>query len=254
MIMQRHVASGRAQSGDPPILEAKGVTKRFGGFVALDGVDFAMAPGERVALIGPNGSGKSTFVNCLSGALTPEAGSVRFEGRLVTGMPPWQRARAGLVRSFQIPRPFRRLSVIENIEVPLNFALAEPPPGGKAQRALEILESIGLGAKAYGSPKDLSQVELRKLELGRALAANPRLLIADEAMAGLSDSEVDEIVDLLERLNAQGIAIILIEHIMRAVMRFSQRIIVLVAGRKIADGLPGEVMRQDEVERAYLGQ
>jgi len=237
-----------------PILEAKGVTKRFGGFTALDGVDFAMAPGERVALIGPNGSGKSTFVNCLSGALTPEAGIITFEGRVVTGLPPWQRARSGLVRSFQIPRPFRRLSVIENIEVPLNFALAAPPPQGKAEAALAILESIGLGAKAYASPKDLSQVELRKLELGRALAANPRLLIADEAMAGLSDAEVDEIVALLEQLNAQGIAIILIEHIMRAVMRFSQRIMVLVAGRKIADGLPGEVMRHEEVERAYLGQ
>lgn len=238
----------------PSVLEAKGVVKRFGGFTALDGVDFALAPGERVALIGPNGSGKSTFVNCLTGALTPEVGTITFEGRTITGTPAWRRARSGLVRSFQIPRPFWKLSVIENIEVPLRFALAHPPAQGTELAALEILDSIGLAAKATASPKDLSQVELRKLELGRALAANPRLLIADEAMAGLSDSEVDEIVSLLERLNAQGIAIILIEHIMRAVMRFSQRIVVLVAGRKIADGLPDEVMRHEEVERAYLGQ
>lgn len=237
-----------------PILEARGVTKQFGGFTALDGIEFAIQPGERVGLIGPNGSGKSTFVNCLTGALTPEKGAIRFLDADVTTLPAWQRARRGLVRSFQIPRPFKKLSVIENVEVPLRFALPEPPPAGTHRRALEILGSIGLAAKADWAPKDLSQVELRKLELGRALAANPRLLIADEAMAGLSDSEVDEIVELLERLNAEGIAVILIEHIMRAVMRFSQRIIVFVAGRKIADGDPQEVMRHADVERAYLGQ
>ncbi|OYW57633.1 MAG: ABC transporter ATP-binding protein [Rhizobiales bacterium 17-65-6] len=237
-----------------PILEARGVTKQFGGFTALDGVELAIGPGERVGLIGPNGSGKSTFVNCLTGALTPEKGAIHFLNEDVTALPAWQRARRGLVRSFQIPRPFKKLSVIENVQVPLRFALSEPPPTGIDRRAMDILDSIGLDAKANWAPKDLSQVELRKLELGRALAANPRLLIADEAMAGLSDSEVDEIVALLERLNGEGIAVILIEHIMRAVMRFSQRIVVLVAGRKIADGDPAEVMRHEDVERAYLGQ
>ena len=237
-----------------PILEARGVTKQFGGFTALDGVELAIGPGERVGLIGPNGSGKSTFVNCLTGALTPEKGAIHFLNEDVTALPAWQRARRGLVRSFQIPRPFKKLSVIENVQVPLRFALSEPPPAGIDRRAMDILDSIGLDAKANWAPKDLSQVELRKLELGRALAANPRLLIADEAMAGLSDSEVDEIVALLERLNGEGIAVILIEHIMRAVMRFSQRIVVLVAGRKIADGDPAEVMRHEDVERAYLGQ
>ncbi|KAA0970408.1 ABC transporter ATP-binding protein [Aureimonas fodinaquatilis] len=237
-----------------PILQAKGVTKRFGGFTALDSVDFTVAPGERVGLIGPNGSGKSTCVNCLTGALTPEEGTITFQGQDITKLAAWQRARMGLVRSFQIPRPFNKLSLMENVQVPLRFALAEAPPEGSANRAMEILASIGLDSKADWSPKDLSQVELRKLELGRALAASPRLLIADESMAGLSDSEVDEIVELLERLNADGIAIILIEHIMRAVMRFSQRIVVLVAGKKIADGNPHEVMRHEDVERAYLGQ
>ena len=237
-----------------PILEARGVTKRFGGFTALSGVDIALAPAERLALIGPNGSGKSTFVNCLTGAFGVDEGTISFDGSDIGRLAAWQRARRGLVRSFQIPRPFRRLSVIENIQVPIRFALTEVPVGGSERRALEVLESIGLGAKAHASPKELSQVELRKLELGRALAANPRVLIADEAMAGLSDAEVDEILDVLERLNAEGIAIILIEHIMRAVMRFAQRIVVLVAGQKIADGDPAEVMRHEDVVRAYLGQ
>lgn len=238
----------------PSILEARGVTKRFGGFTALRGVDLSLAPGERIALIGPNGSGKSTFVNCLTGALPTDEGTITFDGAEIGRLPAWQRARRGLVRSFQIPRPFRRLSVMENIQVPIRFALAEPPAGGSERRALEILDSLGLADKAFSSPKMLSQVELRKLELGRALAANPRVLIADEAMAGLSDAEVDEILDVLERLNAEGIAIILIEHIMRAVMRFAQRIVVLVAGQKIADGNPAEVMRHEDVVRAYLGQ
>jgi branched-chain amino acid transport system ATP-binding protein len=248
--MNQHLA----EAAHAPILEARGVTKMFGGFTALQSVDFSMAPGERVGLIGPNGSGKSTFVNCLSGALTPEEGTILFEASDITRLAAWQRARRGLSRSFQIPRPFRRLSVLENVQVPLRFALPEPLAEGSAREALAILERVGLGQKAFISPKDLSQVELRKLELARALASRPRLLIADEAMAGLSDSEVDEIVALLEELNRQGIAVILIEHIMRAVMRFSERIVVLVAGRKIADGRPDEVMRLKDVERAYLGQ
>jgi branched-chain amino acid transport system ATP-binding protein len=248
--MNQHMA----ESARSPILEARGVTKMFGGFTALQSVDFSVAPGERVGLIGPNGSGKSTFVNCLSGALTPEQGTIHFEATNITGLPAWKRARRGLSRSFQIPRPFRRLTVVENVQVPLRFALPEPLAEGSAGEALAILERVGLAPKALMSPKDLSQVELRKLELARALASRPRLLIADEAMAGLSDSEVDEIVALLEELNRQGIAVILIEHIMRAVMRFSERIVVLVAGRKIADGRPDEVMRLKDVERAYLGQ
>ncbi len=234
------------------ILSAKGITKRFGGFTALKGVDFEMAPGERVGLIGPNGSGKSTFVNCLAGALTPDEGSIVFRGDDITTLPSWKRARAGIARSFQIPRPFKGLTVRQNIEVPLLFIPRENAP--KADEVDRILASIGLLEKADASPKSLSQVELRKLELGRALAAHPRLLIADEAMAGLSDGEVVEIVELLNRLNESGIAIIMIEHIMKAVLAFSERVIVIVAGEKIADGEPHEVMKHPEVERAYLGQ
>ena len=236
------------------ILSSPGIVKRFGGFTALNGIDFDLKDRERVGLIGPNGSGKSTFVNCLTGALRPEEGKVAFSDVDITGMPAWKRAQSGLARSFQIPRPFRGLTVRQNIGVPLSFISGISNNDELNERADQVLAQVGLLSKAALSPKSLSQVELRKLELGRALAARPRVLIADEAMAGLSDSEVDEIIDLLLQLNESGIGIILIEHIMRAVMRFSQRVIVFVTGTKIADGDPREVMEHPEVVRAYLGQ
>lgn len=236
------------------ILEAVGVTKRFDGFTALQGVDFRLGPRERVGLIGPNGSGKSTFVNCLTGVLHATEGSVCFDGQDISGMPAWRRARLGLSRSFQIPRPFRGMSVRENVEIPLSFVAGRTDRAQIAAEADAILAQVGLADRAALRPRVLSQVELRKLELGRALAARPRVLIADEAMAGLSDSEVDEIIELLLGLNREGIAILLIEHIMRAVMRFSERIVVLVAGQKIADGAPDEVMAHPEVVSAYLGE
>ncbi|HEX5957437.1 MAG TPA: ABC transporter ATP-binding protein [Hyphomicrobiaceae bacterium] len=236
------------------ILKAVGISKRFGGFTALQGVDFHLGPHERVALIGPNGSGKSTFVNCLTGVLPASGGSVRFDEHDITGLPAWRRARLGLSRSFQIPRPFRGMTVRENIEIPLSFIAGGTDRAKLAAEADAILAQVGLADRSGMRPRTLSQVELRKLELGRALAARPRVLIADEAMAGLSDSEVDEILDLLMALNKEGIAILLIEHIMRAVMRFSERIVVLVAGQKIADGAPEEVMSHPEVVRAYLGE
>ena len=232
-----------------PLLLADGVTKRFGGFTALGDVSLAVAPGERLGLIGPNGSGKSTFVNCLSGTLPIDAGRVVLDGQELTTLPPHRRTRLGLARSFQLPRPFGSLSVAENLAVPMLYAQR---PGGPDAQA--VLEMVGLGAKANQRPRDLTQVEMRKLELARAMAANPRLLIADEAMAGLSNSEVDEILALLLRLNAEGVTIIMIEHIMRAVMAFSQRLVCLVAGRKVADGAPDEVLRNPDVLRAYLGE
>lgn len=241
------------------LLEVRDLGKRFGGFVALDGINVAVNAGERVGLIGPNGSGKSTLVNCICGTLHNETGTVTFDGRPVDGLPAHQRTRLGMARSFQLPRPFSSLSVIDNVKIPQLFTVAARTgalraPDDVEARCRELLDLVGLEGKADKSPRDLTQVEMRKLELARAMAAEPKLLIADEAMAGLSHAEVDDILALLIRLNERGITIILIEHIMRAVMSFSQRVIVLVSGKKIADGLPQDIIRDDEVVRAYLGQ
>jgi branched-chain amino acid transport system ATP-binding protein len=242
-----------------PLLEVTGLSKRFGGFVALDGIDLSVAEGERVGLIGPNGSGKSTLVNCICGTLTNETGTVRFNGETVDGLLTHVRTHRGMARSFQLPRPFATLTVAENLRVPLLYTV-NARPGHRLSaaeldaRCAELLQLVALADKGAQLPRDLTQVEMRKLELARAMAADPKLLIADESMAGLSQSEVDDIVNLLIRLNERGITIIMIEHIMRAVMKFSQRLVVLVSGKKIADGKPDAVIRDPEVEKAYLGQ
>jgi branched-chain amino acid transport system ATP-binding protein len=239
------------------LLEVDNLGKRFGGFVALENISLSVPAGERVGLIGPNGSGKSTLVNCICGTLRNETGSVRFDGHALDGSAAHQRTRLGLARSFQLPRPFVSMSLIDNVRVPLLYTVAARGTGRSAHgietRCVDLLREVGLESKAQRLPRDLTQVEMRKLELARAMAAEPKLLIADESMAGLTHSEIEEILALLVRLNERGVTIILIEHIMRAVMSFSRRLVVLVSGRKIADGPPEEVIRDPEVERAYLG-
>jgi branched-chain amino acid transport system ATP-binding protein len=234
-----------------PLLRAEKVGKRFGGFVALQEVDLTLRPGERLGLIGPNGSGKSTFVNCVSGDFAQHDGTVTLDGHALAGLKPHRRARLGLARTFQLPQPFASMTVLENVRVPLLFG---GDPAQATRRALECLEQVEMAGKAEKLPRELTQVEQRRLELARAIALEPRLLIADEAMAGLSHAEIDQIIALLLRLNAAGAAVIMIEHIMRAVTEFSERLIVFVAGRKIADGVPREVLAMQEVEDAYLGR
>ncbi len=239
-----------------PLLEVRGLTKRFGGFVALDAIALEVGEGERLGLIGPNGSGKTTLINCISGALANDGGTVRFRGVDITGLRAYQRTRLGIARSFQIPKPFASMTVLGNLRVPLEFAARGRTYRGAEleDAALEILALVGLEERAASPSAGLTQIDMRKLELARALAARPDLLISDEAMAGLSSAEVDDIVAVLLALNQRGITVIMIEHIMRAVMRFSERIVVLDAGRKIAEGTPDDILRDPEVERAYLGE
>jgi branched-chain amino acid transport system ATP-binding protein len=240
---------------DQPLLDVQNVTKRFGGFVALNDVSLRLLPGERLGLIGPNGSGKTTMINCVSGALTNDGGRVLFKGEDITGMPAHRRARMGIARSFQIPKPFRSMTVLENLRIPLEFAAMHRTDYVQEEfEGIEILDAMGLKHKAHANSATLNQVEMRKLELARALAAKPDLLVSDEAMAGLSTSEVDEILDILFKLNERGVAVIMIEHVMRAVMRFSQHIVVLDAGQKIAEGKPDEIISNPLVEKAYLGE
>jgi len=239
-----------------PLLRIGGLTKRFGGFTAVDNVSVDIRPGERLGLIGPNGSGKTTLINCISGAFRTEPGTVVFRGEDITQLPAHMRTRRGIARSFQIPRPFRSMTVVENLMVALDFATVAGsfvPAAHRRDTVMAILAQTGLTSKADLPTTGLSQVELRKMELARAVATRPKLLISDEAMAGLSSSEVDEVLDLLMSLAGKDITIIMIEHIMQAVMRFSERIMCLDAGRIIAIGKPSEVMANARVQEAYLG-
>jgi branched-chain amino acid transport system ATP-binding protein len=238
-----------------PLLKVERLSKSFGGFAALSEVSIAIAEGERFGLIGPNGSGKTTLINCVSGSLRNDAGTIVFGGEEISRLPAYQRTRRGIARSFQIPRPFSSMSVLENLQVPLEYlahrrSLHTADTGAEA---MDILKTIGLADKAETPSNRLSQVELRKLELARAMAARPRLLISDEAMAGLASNEVKEVLAILFKLNESGIAIIMIEHIMQAVMRFSQRVICLDAGRIICEGTPDSIVKNPDVQRAYLG-
>ena len=243
-----------------PLLEVQDLSKRFGGFVALDGIELAVNEGERVGLIGPNGSGKSTLVNCICGTLTNETGTVRFNGE-ADGRPADARAHAprhgaqlpaaAAVRQPDGRRESARAAALHRQRAARRRSSRRPSSMRAAPSCCSWSRSTTRPAQL---PRDLTQVEMRKLELARAMAAEPKLLIADESMAGLSNSEVNDIVALLIRLNERGITIIMIEHIMRAVMSFSQRLVVLVSGKKIADGTPDVVIRDPEVERAYLGQ
>jgi branched-chain amino acid transport system ATP-binding protein len=234
-----------------PVLSVRGVCKRFDTLIAVADVDLDVGHGEKLGIIGPNGSGKTTLINCITGVLRPERGSIIFEGVDVSRMPTYRRARLGIARSFQIPRPFVGMSVIENLLVPLDYVDSKEEGIARAQG---ILASVGLKSRAYDPAESLSHLELRKLELARALATGPRLLIADEVMAGLSEPEIDEVLDILFKLNALDVTIIMIEHIMHAITRFSERLICMETGRIIANGKPHEVARNPEVQRVYFGK
>ena len=235
------------------LLEVQNVTKRFGGFLALGAVNLRVRQGERFGLIGPNGSGKTTLINCISGTLKTDAGRIVFGGQEITALPAHRRTRLGIARSFQIPKPFVSMTVLQNLMIPVEYS-GRGLRAGALDEAMSVLKLMGLAAKAHVPSAALTQIEMRKLELARAMAARPRLLVSDEAMAGLSSAEADDILAILFELNHRGVTIIMIEHIMRAVMRFSERIAVLDAGEKIAEGGPDEILANPRVEKAYLGE
>jgi branched-chain amino acid transport system ATP-binding protein len=234
------------------LLEARQVTRRFGAFIAVDGADLAVADGEMIGLIGPNGAGKSTFFNCVSGDLAPSGGQVIFAGCDVTRASPEAHARLGMGRTFQVPATFEDMSVVENVMV---GAFLRHPERHRARAAAEeVVERVGLGPLAGARAKSLGTPGRKRLEIARVLATAPRLILLDEALAGLNPAEIADAIGLVRRIHATGITIVIVEHIMEVILSLAERVIVFNQGRIIASGSPREVVDDPAVVAAYLGQ
>ena len=237
-----------------PILEGKGVTKYFGGLAAVSNVDFNVEQGEAFGLIGPNGAGKTTLFNLISAALTTKSGTIKFKGENITGLKPYKICRMGIARTFQTVKIFPDLPVISNVILGLHFgASSNMSSGEKAQKAAEYLDFVSLSGVKTAPAKDLTLANQKRLEVARALATNPELLLLDELMAGLNPTELAQAMDLVGRIREKGITVIMIEHVMKAIMNVCERIMVLHHGAKIAEGTPREIATSEKVIRVYLG-
>jgi branched-chain amino acid transport system ATP-binding protein len=236
------------------ILEARGLVKRFGGRVAVDNVDFDVERGEILGLIGPNGAGKTTLFNLVSGAIPPDAGSITFSGTPIGGLKPHRICRMGVARTFQAAKNFPGLSITQNVMMGALFGKRGATHDGARREAEEMLEFTGLGEVSGKAVSDLTLAGQKRLEVARALATKPKLLLLDEMMAGLNPTEVGEAMELVDKIRGSGVTIIMIEHVMRAIMNTCDRIIVLHHGQKIASGTPEEVSSSGVVIEVYLGQ
>lgn len=237
-----------------PLLRLENVSKRFSGLLALDGVTTSFYPGEIVGLIGPNGAGKTTLVNVVTGVVPPTSGSVIFDNHNIEGLRPDQIARKGIARTFQIVQPFPRLTVRENVAAAALFAGGAPNPAQATRDTDEYLELCHLTSVADKPAGSLTLAGRKRLELAKSLAARPKLLMLDEVNAGLNASEIDQALDLIQRIAARGITIVLIEHLMKVVSRSCSRLIVLHQGKLIAEGPTADVMKSEVVIEAYLGK
>jgi len=238
-----------------PILEGKGVTKYFGGLAAVSNLDFNVEQGEALGLIGPNGAGKTTLFNLISAALVPKSGTIQFKGKNITALKPYKICRMGVARTFQTVKVFANMPVLNNVTLGSYFGIS---PGlsssDAAVKASEILEFVGLSEVKATPAKDLTLANQKRLEVARALATNPELLLLDEIMAGLNPAELAQAMELVTRIREKGITIVMIEHVMKAIMSVCQRIMVLHHGAKIAEGTPQEIATSKKVIEVYLGE